>query len=1339
MSLSLQSNRDNQLYDQQLFNSMTSPMRRPLYLPGPMAKGNMFEGLQMFGDAFTDLKNTFSNRKLKKELYKESLPEYYRYTVEKDPNDPNEYVLDNRDLYDAMIGEGKLRTPDVYQSDMKKYSMVNFDPESGMYNTMYSSRPINEDLYSGYSDIFGEGSKSLAQFLEDMQGNPELMDLIIQAEGAPEGWFPYMEPDGRMGVTEDPDYLQYYYNTMMGNYKMGGSLPEAQFLGALKDGWNSFTSGVSDVYDDVSEAVSDAYYNAQDAFIESDVNKFLSNQLERATGYDDVRNLFSGGFNIVDAVKEKIDDLNLDKVKEKVVEVIEETGDKGKEVVEKVIEKIDPEVRKQIDDLGGVSTYLYGAPMSETLANVYDAIKEDDFSALEEQFLFDSGLVEDAVSLGQKGLEKLDDLTEYVQEQFPETAAVLSPFNYTRADASQSPGDAAIDVGLGKVSNVLNSIVPFYDPFDFGNVDAATMLPRYTGNFDVAFKEAREDLGPGEFFLWKDSDGKVNRYSTSEKIFTEGQDVSLDKLLKEVPTVESGEVLTFLYESIGKEKGITQDQFNQLIRAYDELGHPELRFSPDDQQGLYLGFGPSFADSQGRDAPSFSPYSPGGGVIGLDASREDFYLENPIEAFNHIIVEMGHAASYREEGKTGIVTDFASNFLGSIGNEDMMTREEFEELGLSSELFTEVQKKFYETDKIGSADSEEFRAHQYYEPYYALIAYNPFKISDDVLENPKKYGFQDAEEVKQLAKDYTQRYINRDFESSDSRYQGSLSGTLERLGLGEKEYLEEIFPNLATSRAGSGNFYAPSDVGPGTKAAGFYQADEFKLGGDLAKAQFRTPLEESFANDPPEKIVTTQSIEKRIDDEDYVLAQNAYLPEIVIEAERGETTEQDKDPTLGEMLRFDELLNQPESNEFRINPEYDPNTAIIDNTNVVMPQFDMEGNYMGEGSVNTNISQYLGDSGGDKRSDLEKMEPLLEILDYAALIGAFTPAYPLAYGYSMARALQKGDAYAGGADAAALIAKRHPAVQAGLKVFGKLGPKIPSLINKFVTKTPARDPIEETINNVFDELMSIPEYSKMGTDYIMEQAQKIGQGLYDSYNTSQQYMGPQSTSPYQVREYGGLIKAQAGISFEQWAAQNAVRISGMNEAEARRAYDQDTMDPQEFGEKYMDIDFTVDEVPMPRIEDDPETMPFDLALGDVEIDEVPMPRLEDDVVIASPTVTGKKDNLSRFLDSPFAQGYGAIGRSAVGVAQGLDQMFGLDRVARQAEDESMGMTAADNAFMVTNPLMPQGRVDVNTGLSMTSGGFGLKAKFGTETEMEVEADPETIKALIDAGVNVNYI
>ena len=679
MSLSLQSNGDNQLYDQQLFNSMTSPMRRPLYLPGPMAKGNMFEGLQMFGDAFTDLKNTFSNRKLKKELYKESLPEYYTYTVEKDPNDPNEYVLDNRDLYDAMMGEGTLRTPDVYQSDMQKYSMVNFDPESGMYNTMYSSRPINEDLYSGYSDIFGEGSKSLGQFIQDMQGNPELMDLIIQTESEGKSFYPFMQEDETIGATDepdfnDPDFLQYYYNTMMGNYEMGGSLP---------------------------------------------------------------------------------------------------------------------------------------------------------------------------------------------------------------------------------------------------------------------------------------------------------------------------------------------------------------------------------------------------------------------------------------------------------------------------------------------------------------------------------------------------------------------------------------------------------------------------------KAQFRTPLEKSFADNPPEKIVTTQSIEKRIDDEDYVLAQNAYLPEIVIETERGE---QDKGPTSGEMLQFS--LPSME--------------AQIDGTNVVMPQFDMEGNYIGQGSVNVNAPAPGGDDlyidnvetdfetifGVDpyayterlltgyedpyrtsrmpqnypnmldhammigladyaKKTNfqegvdetLEQAEPILKALDYAAMIGAFTPAYPYAYGYSMARALQKGDAYAGGADLIALGAKRHPAVQGGLKIFGKLGPKLPSLINKFITKTPARDPIEELTRNVLEEIEKVPEYLKMGTEYLQEQAKNIATGLYDSYQRAQQYQGAaQSTSPYQVREYGGLIKAQAGLSFEEWFIQNQVRASGMTQAEARRAYDQDTMDPQEFAEKYMDADFTIDEVPMPRLEDDPETMPFDLALGDIEIDEVPMPRLEDDITIASPTVTGQKDNLSRALDSPFAQG-----------------------------------------------------------------------------------------------------
>ena len=1014
MSLSLQSNIDNQLYDQQLFNSMTSPMRRPLYLPGPMAKGNMFEGLQMFGDAFTDLKNTFSNRKLKKELYKQSLPEYYRYTVEKDPNDPNEYVLDNRDLYDAMMGEGTLRTPDVYQSDLQKYSMVNFDPESGMYNTIYSSRPMGED-------VFGEGSKSLGQFLEDMQGNPELMNLIIQAEGAPEGFFPYMEPDGRMGVTEDPNYLQYYYNTMMGNYEMGGSLPEAQVMGEFGE----------------------MYFNP---------NKPISQQTNIPT-------------------KEEIERAN-----------IATAG-----AIQYGIENPRAKSNPQYEDVRSV--------LEASLPSSY----------------FDEPLFNKLLNVD---LDTAEDIAD-----------IYGSFTNKDFDISDI---SSLDFGKSDIENIMQQ----------------------TG---ITKDDIRDFIYDQDFY--KDAD-KLERFG-----------------------IRSG---LSLY-GLNYGGSLPKAQFN---------------VNPESEEILTDSLPSSIMDS----------------VIGQGLINVDVNTANRI-------------ADVYDQAKD--ITNLSE--------------------GLS--FFKGVSKKeIQDVMQQSGLTKEDIRNYVYDQPFY-----------------------EDANRVTQFG----------------------IRSAMKLKGL--------------------------------------------KSGGDLAKAQFRTPLEKSFADNPPEKIVSTLEKSKRIGDEDYQISMNSYLPEIVIETERAETTEQDKGPTLGEMLRFDELLNQPESNEFRINPEYDPNTAIIDNTGVVVPKFDMEGNYMGEGPMYSNVSEYLGDSGGDKRSDLEKLEPVLNALDYVATVGAFTPLYPYAYAYSIGRGIQKGDDFTTGVDIAALAAKQNPAVHASLKAFGKLGPKIPSLVNKVLTKTGLKEPVEELTKNILEEIKKVPEYADMGNKYLQEQAENIAAGLYDSYKRGQQYQGAaQSTSPYQIREYGGLIKAQAGLSFEEWFIQNQVRASGMTQAEARRAYDQDTMDPQEFAEKYMDADFTVDEVPMPRLEDDPETMPFDVALGDIEIDEVPMPRLEDDITIASPTVTGQKDNLSRFLDSPFAQGYGAIGRSAVGVAQGLNQMFGLDRVARQAEEDLMRTTAADNAFMVTNPLMPQGTLDINTGLRMRSGGFGL-AKFGTETEMEVEADPETIKALIDAGVNVNYI
>lgn len=1491
------SNFNPEMYANQIFNSTSRPIRRPMYLPGPMVKGDMFGGIQMLGDAFLGLGSTLGNRKLKKTLFKESLPEYYKYTVELDPNDPNEYVLDKKDLYDVMMGEGRLRTPDVYQSDVEKYSMVNFDPESGNYKFFPSSRPINQDLYPTYSDDFGEGSKSLSQIREDIMGNQQLFDLITQAQGAPEGFFPFMQPDGRMGVTEDPDYLQYYYDTMMGNYRIGGSLPKAQWS---LPSWNDLTSGISDAYDAVSDFASDTY----DDFVESDFNQGALDVVKYTTGADSLNelteNIVSGDFDEVerdlrnsgintdareileyttgasdietlasniasgdfaqvkedfvnselnkdasDALKyttnyDNIEDLLSDLVsnprelKDRFVEgelnedlrrdfkkatgydSIEEfiddlINDREQVKINFINSDLNTNLSNRLEEITGFNDitnlfsngnfidfldesageYLTGVPLSEAYQMYLDGDNEDFF----ESFLYDSGLVEDIKSGITTGLENFDQFSKGLRITNPELAKNLNPFNYQRSDEYDDPFEAGWEKIKSDISDQLNRVVPFYDPFDFGDPDAAILFPEYTGEtFNDAFAKARRDLGANQFFLYQNPDGTISRHKTNEAMYVEGQDVQLDQILDEAPTRESGEILAGLYDSIGTENGPTQDQFNQFIRMYDELGQPELVFSADDNTIIgNISLASIMADT--RTAASFSPNSPSIGVIGLNLTPEEL-KEDPMKAFDNIIKEMGHLISARNYGKVDQVGDLVANIVNSVGNEDMISREAARkaiESGDFADLGTDMQAKFYKEKMIGDSVSEEWRAHQILEPKAAYEIYNPFKLSDDALKDPEKYGFQSSDQIEQLVKLLKDKYFDRDFEGRGNQPGSLLNQIIKQIDVDE-ETLIKLFPNIKNSRAGTHNYYESSDSQRGTKE----EKLDFEYGGSLPEAQVGMSLFDPNALDAGIGVSGGGA----------GLRSNSNSSNVTAESLASDLAEQGSifSKAAENLIDFFKTLEIPKYYSFYEHGgslpkaqynliDSDPfgsgggggapfGTGAAFRGNTTLPRGYEENNEEGFfEKLGTNISNFFDtyfEYGGSlpkaqyntpgvyTDAGVSEWKPVLidkEASDRnAAKYNIKVIQYPYGYegmepGHIEAALVDDEGNYISASDEtyADILKGREPYINRWNDIGNRRvtymgddpdvrtaimqlsGAELENFLDQASTFSPTDNSLFglptafgfQTTDGAYDFVTSNcadgiclglgnpdgfdiydAERKQLLTDplAVMDLVLEDPRTVSSSGNRVTLLQG---ASDLMNREMGGLVEYQNfgqvnRPTFQEWFIENQVRASAMTQEEAERAYDEDTMDPTEFAEKYSGI----------------------------EIDEVPMPKLEDDVTIADPTVTGKKAKFQRFLDSPGMDLFGGIGTFGVQSATALNEMFGLDKVAREAEEDRMRMTSADNAFMTSNPLFDQGIYDVNTGLTPGgyAKGFGL-ARLG----MEVDADPEIIEALVKAGANVNYI
>lgn len=186
-------------------NSAYMPMnlgrrgRDPLQAFNTMVEGagRLFSKKDLDEDGLAD--GAFRDIKAKRNRKKDLMAGTYKYNVDIDENDPNKYIKDYRDLYEASlpneftnIGRRKrksLRTVEDFEKDLNENTMLKYNPENHTYDFMYNDpryqsnvREMNwRNLLKRGEKVKGdyinrpnlEGYKSASQFNTEMQGLPE--------------------------------------------------------------------------------------------------------------------------------------------------------------------------------------------------------------------------------------------------------------------------------------------------------------------------------------------------------------------------------------------------------------------------------------------------------------------------------------------------------------------------------------------------------------------------------------------------------------------------------------------------------------------------------------------------------------------------------------------------------------------------------------------------------------------------------------------------------------------------------------------------------------------------------------------------------------------------------------------------------------------------------------------------------------------------------------------------------------------------------------------------------------------------------------------------------------
>ena len=174
----------------------------------------------------------FTNRKKNRAERKEKKGDYYNYDITIDENDPNAYGYDNLDLFNASKNNGSLRDLQTFTDDVNENSRANYNVKTGAYDTLISSRELNEDIYGEKKGFLGIGKKdanSTYEFGENLNyfneyTDGDTKDLILGTQDDPEGTTLGIDEQGNASSYAPGADNPYQYDTMMGYNTVGNSM-----------------------------------------------------------------------------------------------------------------------------------------------------------------------------------------------------------------------------------------------------------------------------------------------------------------------------------------------------------------------------------------------------------------------------------------------------------------------------------------------------------------------------------------------------------------------------------------------------------------------------------------------------------------------------------------------------------------------------------------------------------------------------------------------------------------------------------------------------------------------------------------------------------------------------------------------------------------------------------------------------------------------------------------------------------------------------------------------------------------------------------------------------------